>query len=156
KANEVGIVPGNKQAATGVSEGRFAVGLTDTDDALIEARSEKPVALVFPDADGIGTLFIPNTLAVVKGGPNPDAARKLFDFLLRPETEKRLAEGGGFQVPLNPDVRAELPAGLLTPQQVRPMAVDFDRAADRWESAQAFLRDVFGALTATESFRTRV
>jgi iron(III) transport system substrate-binding protein len=144
KANEVGIVPGNKQAATEVSAGRYAVGLTDTDDALTEVRDGKPVVMIFPDADGIGTLFLPNTLAVVKGAPNPDAARKLIDFLLRPESEKRLAEGGGFQIPLNPQVQADLPAGLLTPAQTRSLAVDFDRAADLWEPAQAFLRETFG------------
>jgi iron(III) transport system substrate-binding protein len=151
KANGVNVVAGNKQVATGVSEGRFAAGLTDTDDALIELRAGKPVAVVFPDRDGspahpkLGTLFIPNTLAVVKGDPNPDAARRLVDYLLRPETEKRLAEGGGFQIPLNPTVTANLPAGLLTPKEVKPMAVDFERAADRWEEAQTFLADLFGA-----------
>src|SRR5205823_4866311 len=100
---------------------------------LTEVRAGKPVAMIFPDAEGIGTLFIPNTLAVVKGGPNPDGARRLVDFLLRPESEKRLAEGGGFQIPLNPNVQAALPTGLLTPTQTKPMAVDFERAADLWE-----------------------
>jgi iron(III) transport system substrate-binding protein len=150
KDNDAGVVAGNKQAATGVSEGRFAVGLTDTDDALIEVRAGKPVAVIFPDRDGhpahprLGPLFLPNTVAVVKGGPNPAAARQLVDYLLRPDTEKRLAEGGGFQIPLNPAVRADLPAGLLTPTRVKPMAADFARAADRWDEVQGFLRDVFG------------
>lgn len=151
KANGVQVVAGNKQVATGVSEGRFAAGLTDTDDALIEVQAGKPVVMVFPDRDGspvharLGTLFIPNTLAVVKDGPNADGARKLVDYLLRPETERRLAEGGGFQIPLNPGAAAKLPAGLLTPKDVKPMAVDFDRAADRWEESQRFLAELFGA-----------
>ena len=65
-----------------------------------EVRAGKPVALVFPDRGGhpalprLGTLFIPNTVAVVRGGPNPGGARRLVDYLLRPETERRLAEGG--------------------------------------------------------------
>jgi iron(III) transport system substrate-binding protein len=148
---KVQVVAGNKQVATGVSEGRFAAGLTDTDDALIEANAGKPVVMVFPDCDGskahpkLGTLFIPNTLAVVKDGPNADGARKLVDYLLRPETERRLAEGGGFQIPLNASVEAKLPAGLLTPKDVKPMAVDFDRAADHWEECQRFLAGLFGA-----------
>ena len=151
KGNGVQVVAGNKQVATGVSEGRFAAGLTDTDDALIEVNAGKPVVVTFPDRDGstihpkLGTLFIPNTLAVVKDAPNADGARKLVDYLLRPETERRLAEGGGFQIPLNPGVVAKLPAGLLTPKDVRPMGVDFDRAADRWEESQRFLADLFGA-----------
>jgi iron(III) transport system substrate-binding protein len=144
KANGVGVVAGNKQVAVEVAAGRFAAGTTDTDDALIEVRAGKPVATIQPD-DSFGTLFIPNTLAVVKGGPNPAAARRLVEYLLRPESEKRLAEGGGFQIPLNPAAAATIPAGLLTPSQTRPMAVDFGRAADAWDDAQRFLRDTFGS-----------
>jgi iron(III) transport system substrate-binding protein len=149
KANDVRVVSGNKQAAEGVAKGNFAVGLTDTDDALIELNAGRPVAIVFPDASGhgahprLGVLYIPNTLAVLKGCPNPAGARQLVDYLLRPETEAKLAAGGGFQVPLNPQVKAELPAALRAPGQVKSMAVDWDRAADLWDEAQAFLRDEF-------------
>jgi iron(III) transport system substrate-binding protein len=149
KANDVKLVPGNKQAATSVSAGDCAVGLTDTDDALIEFNGGKPVAIVFPDRAGhptnprMGTLYIPNTVALVKGSPNPDAAKKLIDYLLRPETEARLAAGGGFQIPLNPNVKAELPKVLLTPSQAKVMDVDWDKAADQWDAAQEFLRAEF-------------
>jgi iron(III) transport system substrate-binding protein len=150
KANGIQVVPGNKQAAEGVGEGRFAVGLTDTDDALEEVQAGRPVAIVFPNAAGdpahpkLGTLFIPNTLAVVKGGPHPEAARRLVDFLLSADVEKRLAEGGGYQIPLNPEVKANLPPALAPARTAKPMDVDFARAADRWEEAQAFLAEVFG------------
>lgn len=149
KANEVKVVAGNKQTAQGVAAGDFAVGLTDTDDALIELNAGKPVALVFPDRDGhpahprMGVLYIPNTVAVVKGCPNPAGARRLIDYLLRPETEAKLATGGGFQIPLNPQAKADLPAALVPPDKVKVMAVDWDRAADVWDEAQAFLRDEF-------------
>lgn len=144
KRNGVGVVAGNKQVAREAACGRFAVGLTDTDDAVIELRDGKPVSLVFP-ADDPGTLFLPNTVALVKGGPNPAAARKLVEFLLRAETEKRLAEGGGYQIPLNPAVSAELPPQVLRPHQTRAMAIDFGQAADQWEPTQAFLRELFAA-----------
>ena len=91
----------------------------------------------------MGTLFLPNTLAVVKGCPNPAGARTLVDDLLRPETEARLASGGGFQVPVNPAVAAKPPAAILTRGQVKAMDVNFETAADRWDEAQAFLRDEF-------------
>ncbi len=149
KANDVQVVAGNKQTATGVSEGKFSVGLTDTDDALIELNAGKPVAVIFPDKDGhpshprMGVLYIPNTLAVVKGGPNPAGAKKLIDFLLTPETEAKLATGGGFQIPLNPNVTADMPKALLTPSRVKAMAVDFDKAADLWDETQEFLRNEF-------------
>ena len=149
KKNEVNVVAGNKQVAQGVARGDFAMGLTDTDDAIIEMKAGKPVAVVFPDVDwrnllrSSGTLYLPNTLAMVKGGPNPEHAKKLVEFLLRADTEKRLAEGGGFQIPLNPAVQAALPATILRPDRDRAMPVSFDEAADEWEHTQAVLRELF-------------
>lgn len=149
KANGVAVVPGNKQVATGVSEGKFAVGLTDTDDALVELNAGKPVAVIYPDRDGhpahprMGVLYIPNTVALVKGGPNPTGGKRLIDSLLSDETESKLAEGGGFQIPLNPGVKAKTHASLLTPTACKPMVVDFNKAADLWDRTQRFLRDEF-------------
>ena len=91
----------------------------------------------------LGVLYIPNTVAVIKGSPNPAGARRLVDYLLRPETEAKLATGGGSQIPLNPQVKADLPVALIPPAKVKPMAVDWDRAADLWDEAQTFLRDEF-------------
>jgi iron(III) transport system substrate-binding protein len=149
KANGVQVVAGNKQAATAVSAGTAAVGLTDTDDAVIELLAGQPVAIVFPDAAGhpqhprLGTLYVPNTLAVVKGAPNPDGARKLIDYLLRPETEKRLAEGGGYQFPVNPAVKLGPHPALKTRHEVKRMDVDFETAADLWPRSQKFLEGEF-------------
>ena len=148
-ANAIHVVPGNKQAATGVSAGTYAVGFTDTDDALIEVLAGKPVAIIFPDAAGhpahprLGTLYLPNTLAIIKGSPNPAGARKLVDYLLKPETERTLATGGGFQFPVNPQVIDPPHPALKTRQQVKRMDADFEKAADLWDESQAFLREEF-------------
>ena len=91
----------------------------------------------------MGTLFIPNTVAVIHGCPNPDGARKLVDFLLSPEVEGRLAETASHQIPLNPQVKANLPKEILRPEAVKTMNVDFEKAADLWDEAQTFLRNEF-------------
>jgi iron(III) transport system substrate-binding protein len=149
KAAGVNLVAGNKQVAEDVGAGRMAVGVTDTDDAIIEVEAGRPVVLVFPDRDGhpviprMGTLFIPNTVAVVKGGPNPAGARRLVDFLLSPAVEGRLAESASHQIPLNPGVEAKLPAAIETPKTVKAMDADFGRAADLWDEVQTFLRNEF-------------
>jgi iron(III) transport system substrate-binding protein len=143
KANQTQILSGNKQVAQAVSAGRLAFGITDTDDAIIELEAGWPVAIVYPDQgeDGLGTLFIPNTLAIIKGGPNPQAARQLVDYLLTPPVEAKLAAGPSAQIPLNPDVDAEV--RVETPQTVKAMQVDFQAAADCWEQARTFIRDEF-------------
>jgi len=149
QANDVQIFPGNKQSARGVADGQFAVGMTDTDDAVIELNAGMPVAIVFPDATGhpahprMGTLYIPNTLALVKGAPNPAGGKKLIDYLLRPETEVKLAQGGGYQFPVHPQVKLSPHPALKTRHEVKRMEADFEKAADLWDESQTFLREVF-------------
>jgi iron(III) transport system substrate-binding protein len=146
--NEVEIVAGNKQVAEGVGAGQFLAGVTDTDDAMEELRLSRPVEILFPDADGprgsrMGTLFIPNTVALIKGSPNPVGGKRLIDFLLSEATESRLAAGNSHQIPLNPGVKTGLPPELRTPEQVAPMQVNWERAADMWNEVQEFLRTEF-------------
>jgi iron(III) transport system substrate-binding protein len=145
RANEVQILAGNRGVAQAVGAGRLAFGLTDTDDALAEIDAGSPVAIVYPDRepDGLGTLFIPNTLAVVAGAPRREQAEKLLDHLLSPAVERALAEGPSGQVPLNPAVTARLK--VESPRTIRPMAVDFEQAAARWDQAAAFLLQEFGS-----------
>jgi iron(III) transport system substrate-binding protein len=147
KANDVNIVAGNKPVARGVADGTFAFGITDTDDAILELLAQKPVAIVFPDGKGhskydrLGTLFLPNTLAIVRGCPNPDGAKNLIDYLL--SKEDILASGGGYQIPVNPELRKHIHPALKTRDQVKPMNVSFERAADLWDETLKFLRDEF-------------
>jgi iron(III) transport system substrate-binding protein len=150
KANGVRIVAGNKQVAEAVGRAEAAVGLTDTDDAMDEVNAGRPVAVIFPDADPpndqyprLGTLFIPNTVAVIKGCPNPANARRLVDYLLSADVEAKLASAGGYQIPLNPAVAVTLPPALAPARTARPMRVDFAKAASLWDEVQAFLRDEF-------------
>ncbi len=150
KANAVQVLPGNKHVAEAVGRGDAAIGMTDTDDAMDEIIAGRPVAMIFSDSDGgtdqhprMGTLFIPNTVAVIKGGPNPAGARKLVNYLLSQDVEKRLATAGGFQIPLNPKVEVDLPAALRPARQAKPMQVNFAKAAALWEQVQAFLRHEF-------------
>jgi iron(III) transport system substrate-binding protein len=143
KENEVRIEAGNKQVAISVAAGRLAFGLTDTDDALVQIAQHDPVTIVYPDQseDQFGTLFIPNTLAIIKGGPNLAAARKLVDYLLSAEVERRLAAGPSGQIPLNPAVDIE--TKVKTPREVKAMQLDWQRAADNWADAAQFIRDEF-------------
>jgi iron(III) transport system substrate-binding protein len=143
KQNDVRIEAGNKQVAVSVAAGRLAFGVTDTDDALVQIAQGDPVTIVYPDQGdgGLGTLYIPNTLAIIKGGPNSAAARKLVDYLLSPAVEARLAQGPSGQIPLNPQV--DLKTKVKTPREVKAMDVDWQKAADHWAEAAKFIRDEF-------------
>ena len=143
RENGVNIVAGNKQVAVGVGQGQFAIGLTDTDDAMAEIEQKNPVAMIFHDAEAmeenLGTIFIPNTVAVIKNCPNPEGARKLVDFLLSPQVEAKLAQSASRQIPLNPKVEVQLPQAMQPALKARKLRVDWQRAAELWDEAQRFV-----------------
>ena len=95
KANGVHVFSGNKQVALAAGAGEIAIGLTDTDDAMGEIDAGSPVSIVYPDREpeGLGTLFIPNTLAIIKGSPHQKDAEALAEHLLSPTIEAALARG---------------------------------------------------------------
>ncbi len=143
KENGALVLSGNKQVAQAVGAGQLAFGMTDTDDAMEELSAGHPVAIVYPDRQPgqLGTLFIPNTLAVIKGSPHVAAAEALAGHLLSPEVESALADGPSAQIPLNR--RTSTPARVETPQTVTPMAADFEAAAARWDDVAAYLAREF-------------
>ena len=143
KKNNVQVLSGNKQVALSVASGRALFGLTDTDDAIIEVEKGMPVTIIYPDqGDGeLGTLFIPNTLGIIKNGPNPKNARRLVDYLLSAKVEAKLAAGSSAQIPLNPEVNGDL--RVETPKTVRAMEVDFEKAAKQWNATSRFIQSLF-------------
>ncbi len=145
------VLSGNKQVALAVATGQLDWGLTDTDDAMIEQAKGMPVDIIYPDqpsestrTDAMGTLFIPNCLAIMKDCPHPEAAQQLVDYLLRPEIERKLAASPSAQIPLaksidpsSPEIQGE------TPGSITPMKASWPRAADQWNQAAAFLQEEF-------------
>jgi iron(III) transport system substrate-binding protein len=146
KANDVQVVGGNKDVAQQVATGRLAIGLTDTDDAVVFQDQGYKLQIVYLDRnakdDKLGTLFIPNSLGIVKDCPHPEAAKKLIDYLLSAEVEERLANGPSAQIPLGQGVDAK--PRVETPATVKAMPVDFAEAARKWDVAHEFLRKTFG------------
>lgn len=139
------IMSGNKQVAEAVAAGMLAFGITDTDDALVEIERGMPVAIVYPDQEAgqVGTLFIPNTLALIKGSPNSKQAEKLVDYLLSGDVERKLADGPSGQIPLREGVAAS--PRVKTPGEVRAMDVDWKAAAEKWDVVAEFLKTEFAA-----------
>jgi iron(III) transport system substrate-binding protein len=143
KANDIRILAGNKQVALEVAAGRLAFGLTDTDDAMIELQRGMPVTIIYPDGQPgqLGTLLIPNTVAIIKDAPHPAAARRLVDYLLSPDVEARLAAGRSAQIPLRRPAVTQ--SRLTMPDDLHTMQVDFAAAAEQWDAAARFIVDEF-------------
>ncbi len=139
--NDVKILSSNGEVRRRVVNGQFAIGLTDTDDVNVAIQEGKPVGFVYPDADGIGTLIMPNAAVLVANGPNSENGKKFIDYLLSPETEAALAASEAAQMPLRADV--ELPDGFpFEPvTQLKAMSVDYATLADKLEEiSRGFLK----------------
>lgn len=141
KANGVKVAPGNAMARNLVADGEAAVCLTDTDDAHGAYLNKRAVKVVFPDQDGLGTLVIPNTVVLIKGGPNETNGRKLVDFLLSAEVEALLAQSESAQMPLRPGVAG--PPEPFDLARIKRMEVDWAALAKRFPEVKAFIEAEF-------------
>ena len=141
KANGVMITDGNASARDRVADGTVPIGFTDTDDAFVAIKQGRPVDIIWPDRDGIGTLLIPNTVALIKGGPNPEAGKKLIDFLLSPKVEEMLAHCESGQIPLRPAIKR--PADVPALDKIKLMEVDYEETAGLMEPSGRFLQKLF-------------
>lgn len=136
------VVDGNSVVRDLVVEGQLDWGLTDTDDACGAVERGAAVEIIFPDQrqGEIGTLVVPNSVGLIRGGPNPDPARRFVDWLLRPETEARLIDDGWIQIGLHPGVAA--PA-CIPVDDVRGHAVSPAQAAEQIDAAKADMAEIF-------------
>ena len=143
KKNGVVIVDGNAASKDMVARGEVAIGFTDTDDANVAIRQRRPVEIVYPDqADHqMGTLVIPNTVALIKGCPHPGAGRKLIDFLLSRDVERMLALSGSAQMPVRPDT--PVPTGTPSLAGIKAMPVDWETVEARLPEVSRFMEELF-------------
>lgn len=84
------IVTGSSgRVPRGVADGEFAVGLTLEEAAQRYVAGGASVAIVYPEP---ATSALPDAVALVKGGPNPDAGKQFIDFVLSKEIQEYLVE----------------------------------------------------------------
>jgi iron(III) transport system substrate-binding protein len=124
--------------------GQFDFSIVDSDDANNRIRQNKPVEMIYPDQgkDEIGTLIMPNVALLIKSCPHPENARKLIDYLLSKETERKLAFADCAQIPLHPGV--EVPPNVPKIETIKAMSVDYSRMAQKALEIQPFLKSWAG------------
>lgn len=72
--------------------GEFAIGIVPADKASFDVAEKNNLRVIYPE-DGIP--WIPEGVAIFKGGDGVDIAKAFIDFMLRDENQKLLAELDG-------------------------------------------------------------
>jgi iron(III) transport system substrate-binding protein len=139
KANGVKVVDGNAVVKNLVADGELKAGLTDSDDGNMALEDKKPIAIVFPDQDSLGTFFIPNTVGLIKNCPHPDAGKQLIDYLLSEKVERILSKSISKQIPLRPGL--ELPD--IVPANLKIMKIDYQKCAALIEHTSKEVNELF-------------
>jgi iron(III) transport system substrate-binding protein len=88
-ANKPFLVDGNSVVVKTVGSGGAWIGLTDSDDIAEGQENGLPLVPLPMTAE---TLLIPNTVAVIRVAPHPEAAERLFEYLQRPEVAQQLVD----------------------------------------------------------------
>src|SRR5438876_100213 len=81
KNNGVKMTTSNGESADFVATGEVDFSLVDSDDAVNRKKQGKPVEIIYPDQEpnGLGVLILPNAVALIKGGPQPENGKLLID-----------------------------------------------------------------------------
>ncbi len=141
-ARGVRVLNGNAMVRDQVAAGHLVMGLTDTDDACGAVKKGAPVAIRVLDQedDGMGTLIVPNTVALIAGAPNAEQGRALIDYLLRPETEAELIRSGWFHVSL----RSKPVSGdCMALTSIRGMSVSLANIYKQLKASKEDLQSIF-------------
>ena len=147
KANDVKIVDGNSVVRDLVARGEVKIGLTDTDDVNVAIEDGQPIAMVLPDAAGLGVPVMPNMVSLVANAPHVEEGQRLIDYLLSRDVEEQLARSAAVQIPLHAGVPG--PRNIPAIDTFRPMTLDFTRAAQRVEDVTG------GSLASSAHSRSR-
>lgn len=137
----ISVLDGNGVVKDYVSQKKLAIGLTDTDDALSEMAVNKELDILFLDQEegGMGTLVIPNTVAKIRNGPNPEQADLFMNYLLSAATEQMLVDDQWIQIPAHDSVEAPDAVG----SKIKIMEADFNTAYESLEVSKTDLTAIF-------------
>lgn len=138
----VRVVDGNSVVRDLVVDGQLAFGLTDTDDACGAVEKGAHVAIIVPDqGEGqMGTLVIPNTVALIAGAPHPAEAKVFIDYVLDKETEDAMVSSGWIQIPSR-DVPTQTTCMNIT--GIRAMNISYQEVYTGIPATQKDLIEIF-------------
>ena len=92
RANDTMIVQGHQQVFSTMQQGERVIGAEGADPRTFADGREVPnQRMVYPTE---GVFIVSSPTAVIKGAVHPNAAKLFAQFMISPEAQKMIAEGG--------------------------------------------------------------
>jgi iron(III) transport system substrate-binding protein len=105
------------------ARGETMIGITFQHDLLTPVvTSQAPLVTVSP-CEGVG--FEIGSMSIIKGGPNPENAKKWYDWALTAEAQMLGAQAQAYQLPSNQN--APLPEGAPDVNAIKLIDYDFEK-----------------------------
>jgi iron(III) transport system substrate-binding protein len=117
--NDVMVVQGNEQVLDMVKRGERMIAAGALDSYAGDARAEgHKIVSIFPTD---GTFVIASPTSIIKGSPNPNAAKAFADYMLSEKVQKMFPEDGGYAARIDVAPPKDSPAV----KDLTILAVDF-------------------------------
>lgn len=140
--NKIHIVDGNSVVRDMTGSGEVAIGITDSDDVEVGISAGMPIKAVSISDAGGGSLLIPNTVALIAGGPNPDAGKIFIEYVLSKETVQKLINTGAAQVPLRKGMMSS-EKRLVAASDIQNMHHDYQKMSSHLDEAVKTAQQIF-------------
>lgn len=140
EANDLAVLGSHTDVRRAVAAGEFALGLVNHYYVELQKAEGSPVEAIHTDQGpgGWGAVVNAASAGIVKGGANPENARKLIDFLLTPEVQKQFA-GLNHEYPVIPG--AEAP-GLKPLDSIKSTGIPLEDLGPKLDGTVAMLDEV--------------
>lgn len=137
RKNDVMVVQGNEQILDNLKRGERLIAAGALDSYAADARQAgHKIASIYP-ADG--TFMIASPTSIIKGSPNPNAAKAFAEFMIGKNAQKLFPEDGGYAA--RTDVGP--PAGSPDLNSLTILVVDYDDIEKQTGSIKKKFNEIF-------------
>jgi iron(III) transport system substrate-binding protein len=135
--NDVMVVQGNEQVLDMVKRGERLIAAGALDSYAGDARAEgHKIVSIFPTD---GTFVISSPTSIIKGSPNPNAAKAFADYMLSEKVQKMFPEDGGYAARIDIAPPKDSPAV----KDLTILAVDFTQIDKDTPTIKEKFNDLF-------------
>jgi iron(III) transport system substrate-binding protein len=121
RQNDVMVVQGNQQVSDAIKRGERLIAVAALDSYAAEERAAGHQVKTLYPTDGV--FVIPSPTSLIKGGPNPNAAKLFAEYMLSDAVQKLFPDGGGYAARI--DISAPKGAPDMKSIKINPVEYDY-------------------------------